>query len=87
MRSDDNIDRLISCLVELDARRTTEPDLPPAPPSAADLAYRIEQFDSPAGAIDVVFEAERIGGYDRLIAHATAMNIDGVPVRIADLDD
>lgn len=86
-RADDNIDRLVAALVELDAKRTTEPDLPPSAPSAADLTYRIEQFDSPAGPIDVVFEAERIGGYERLVTGATPVDVGGVIVRVADLDD
>lgn len=34
------------CLQGLDARRATEPDVPPSPPSVDGLRYRIEQFES-----------------------------------------
>lgn len=86
-RSPGNIRRLVDCLRELGAQRTTEPGAPPSRPSADDLRYRIEQFDSPLGAIDVVFEALRIGGYERLLDHADRMDVDGMTVRVASLDD
>lgn len=86
-RSDANIGRLIACLQGLDARRATEPDVPPSPPSVDALRYRIEQFESSLGGIDVVFEATRIGGYERLVQHADRKDVDGVTILVASLDD
>lgn len=86
-RSSDNIDRLVACLRELQALRTTEVDSPPTLPSANDLKYRIEQFDSPVGAIDIVMEANRVGGYERLIGQAQRMDLEGTGVLVASLDD
>lgn len=40
--------------------------MPPEPPALDAREQRIELFDSPAGAIDVIFEAMRVGGYERL---------------------
>lgn len=86
-RSEDNIARLVACLHELGARRTTEPDVPPTPPAAKDMRYRIEQFESDAGPIDIVFEAIRIGGYEHLAGRAERTDVDGVTVLVASLDD
>lgn len=86
-RSEGNIGRLMACLGELGARRTTEPNVAPASPAADDLRFRIEQFDSRFGAVDVVFEATRIGGYERLVGRADRMDVDGVIVRVASLDE
>lgn len=86
-RSADNMDRLVACLRDLNALRTTEAGRPPTMPSADDLRYRIEQFDSPVGAIDVVMEANRIGGYERLIRQAQRMDLEGTSVLVASLDD
>jgi hypothetical protein len=77
----------MACLGELGARRTTEPEVAPASPAADDLRFRIEQFDSRFGAVDVVFEATRIGGYERLVGRADRMDVDGVIVRVASLDE
>lgn len=86
-RTDENVHRLVSCLQALEARRVTEPDRPPTAPAVADLRYRIEQFDSPVGPIDVVFEATRIGGYERLADRAERIDVEGSTVLVAALDD
>lgn len=86
-QSSGNLGRLVECLCALGARRVTEPDSPPSLPSVDGLRYRIEQFDSPQGAIDVVFEVTRIGGYERLLAHADHMDFEGTAVLVASLDD
>jgi hypothetical protein len=82
-----NLQRLIECLTSLDARRVTEGTEHAEPPSVDRLRYRIEQFDSPSGGIDVIFEAKRIGGYERLSSAAETLNVAGVTLRLAALDD
>jgi hypothetical protein len=86
-RSPENLQRLVACLRELGARRVTDPGAHPSPPSLADLRYRIELFDSPVGGIDVVFEARRIGGYERLVRAAETREVEGASIRVAALDD
>ena len=86
-RGEDNLRRLIAALRELDARRVTEPDLLPSEPDVEDLRYRIELFDSPHGAIDVVMEATGIGGYERLHPAAVVMELEGRTIRVGALGD
>jgi hypothetical protein len=86
-RSADNLRRLVECLHELGAWRVTDPTEGPSRPSAEDLRHRIELFDTTAGPVDVVFEAQRIGGYERLVANATPMQVGRTRVLVASLDD
>jgi predicted nucleotidyltransferase len=86
-QSSTNLERLAAALDELGAVRYTDPEAPLAPPRADGFTERIEQFASPIGYIDVIREVRAIGGYDRLLAGAEAIDVAGVVVRVAALDD
>lgn len=86
-QSPENLTRLAAALTELGAVRYTEPDEDLAEPSANELSARIEQFASPIGYIDVLRELRAVGGYDELMATAELVDIAGVSVYVAALDD
>jgi hypothetical protein len=58
-----------------------------ATPTAGDFTYLIESFASPVGYIDVFREAQAVGGYERLAARAEPVEVAGVEILVADLDD
>lgn len=82
-----NLQRLADALEELGAVRYTDPDAPLSPPRADEFIERIEQFASPVGYIDVIREIRAVGGYDRLLGGAEAVDVAGIVVRVASLDD
>lgn len=86
-QSSANLRRLADALGELGAVRYTDPDAPVAQPRADELTERIEQFASPIGYIDVIREIRAVGGYERLDESAENIDVAGVTVRVAALDD
>lgn len=86
-QSPENLERLAAALTELGAVRYTEPEEDLAEPSADELLARVEQFASPIGYIDVLRELRAVGGYDQLMAAAELIDIAGVSVYVAALDD
>lgn len=86
-QSPENLERLMAALTELGAVRFTEPDEDIAPPRVDELTARVEQFASPIGYIDVLRELRAVGGYDRLVTTAEQIEVAGVAVYVAALDD
>ncbi|HSK90492.1 MAG TPA: hypothetical protein VK875_04185 [Euzebyales bacterium] len=86
-QSPDNLERLAAALTELGAVRYTEPEEDLAAPRADELSARVEQFASPIGYIDVLRELRAVGGYEQLLATAEQVDLAGVPVYVAALDD
>ena len=86
-QSPENLERLAAALTELGAVRYTEPEEDLAAPSANEMVARVEQFASPIGYIDVLRELRAVGGYDKLMATAELVDIAGVAVYVAALDD
>ncbi len=86
-QSRENIERLAAALTELDAVRYTDPDKPMKPPTVDDFAYMVESFASPVGYIDVFREAQAVGGFDQLNDRAEEVEVAGLRIFIADLDD
>jgi hypothetical protein len=84
-QSRQNLERLAAALTELGAY--TDPDQPMKPPSADDFAYMVASFASPVGYIDVFRETQAVGGFDRLQDRAEEVEVAGLRIRIADLDD
>jgi hypothetical protein len=76
----DNLDRLRSALVTLDAR--------PRPPAAPDgHAQRTVGLDTRDGRLDLVAAPEGAPAYEQLRARALVTDLGGVVVQVASLDD
>jgi hypothetical protein len=88
LRDDANVDRLVAALRELDAR------LRGAPPT---VEFRLDAtsmamgdrftFDTFAGGLDVLGSVEGISGFEELDRAATSMDLGGLVVRVASIDD
>lgn len=85
-RSEENLAHLAEALVDLGATRVTDPT-DPGPPGPDSFQFRIESFDTPVGAVDVVLEAVRVGGYERLRPRAVTVLVANHAVSVAALED
>ncbi len=97
---DDNLDRLCTALVELDAQVFAHParrDLAAdgAPPEAAGFTFSRDvlrsrtawQFSTTAGPLDILFAIDGPGGYDTLIRSAIPVLVADREIWVASLDD
>lgn len=85
-RATENVERLVSALVQLEAVQVTEPDNPAAP-NVAGFTHRVELFVSPSGNIDAFAALRRVGGYDELVATAERIDLGNkLVVAIASID-
>lgn len=87
-RRPENLERLAAALVELGARlRGVDDDVPFLLDAKTLAAGSNFTFTTTAGPFDVLGSPEGIGGYDELAANAEQMDVGGVVVPVADLDD
>lgn len=87
-RSDENLERLSRALRALHARlRGVEDDVPFEPDVRALKAGDTFTFETAAGALDCIGTPAGTSGYGDLIADAVDMDIDGVSVKVASIDD
>jgi Nucleotidyltransferase of unknown function (DUF6036) len=84
----DNLDRLGRALVGLDARlRGVTEDVPFAPDGRTLKRTRILTLDTPGGWIDLLAQPDGSPGYERLRERALRVELAGVTVLVASLDD
>jgi len=83
----DNLARLAAALTELGAVRYTDREAPLGEPAASRFVEDVEQFASPVGYIDVLRWIPAAGGYDQLAGRAEPVEVGGVRVLVAALDD
>jgi len=84
----ENLDRLGSVLVELGATlRAVDEDLPFVPDGRTLRHTQILTLTTPDGGIDLLAAPDGAPGYAALRRHASVLDIEGVVVRIASIDD
>lgn len=84
----ENLDRLGSVLVELGATlRAVDEDLPFVPDGRTLRHTQILTLTTPDGGIDLLADPDGAPGYAALRRHASVVDIEGVVVRIASIDD
>ncbi len=86
-RSPDNLARLAAALSALGAVRYTDREGPLDEPRSSRFTEAVEQFASPVGYVDVLQWIPVAGGYDELVGRAEHVDVGGVPVLVAALDD
>lgn len=83
----ENLDRLGAVLVGLDAKlRTVDEDLPFVPDGRTLRQTQIT-LTTPNGGIDLLVEPDGAPSYAALRRHASEVDIEGIVVRIASIDD
>ena len=84
----DNLDRLGAVLVGLQARlRGVTDDVPFVPDGRTLRRTRVLTLSTPLGPIDLLAQPDGAPGYERLRARAVPVELAGVVVRVASLDD
>jgi predicted nucleotidyltransferase len=84
----DNLDRLGDVLIELQAKlRTVDEDVPFVPDGRTLRQTQILTLTTDDGQIDLLASPDGAPGYPDLRAKANAIDIEGVTVRIASIDD
>jgi len=87
-RDRDNLEAMASALVDLKARLRGTPEDVPFLLDADTLARGDHfSFSTDAGSLDVMGTPAGVKGFDELDRTATEMDLDGVRVRVASLDD
>lgn len=87
-RRRENLERLAAALIELGAKlRGVDDDVPFLLDARTLAAGSNFTFTTTAGPFDVLGSPAGIQGYDELAANAEQMDIGGVVVPVADLDD
>jgi hypothetical protein len=87
-RDRDNLEAMASALVDLKARLRGAPEDVPFLVDADTLARGDHfTFSTDAGSLDVMGTPAGVKGFDELDRTATEMDLDGVRVRVASLDD
>lgn len=87
-RRPENLERLAAALLELGARlRRVDGDVPFLSDARSLAAGSNFTLATTAGPLDVLGSPAGIGGYDELAANAEHMDVGGVVVAVADLDD
>lgn len=84
---EENLLRLVAALRDLGAVRFTDPQAPLQEPAVELLTERVEQFAVPVGYVDVLRSLRAVGGFDDLRERAESMDVAGVTVLVAGLDD
>jgi hypothetical protein len=83
-----NLERLAAALTELHARLRGAPDGLPFQLDAETLAKGGNfTFVTDAGGVDILADPSGVRGYDELERTAVAMDLDGLTVRVASIDD
>jgi hypothetical protein len=86
--ADDNLDRLGAVLVALGAKlRGVDEDLPFVPDGRVLRRTQILTLITPNGGIDLLVDPDGSPGYSALRRGANEIDIDGVMVRVASIDD
>lgn len=86
--TEENLDRLGAVLVELGAKlRAVDEDLPFVPDGRTLRRTQILTLTTPDGGIDLLVDPEGSPGYPALRRRASEIDIDGILVRIASIDD
>lgn len=84
----ENLDRLGEVLVELGAKlREADEDLPFVPDGRTLSQTRILTLVTPDGGIDLLADPDGSPGYPALRRRATEIDVDGIVVRVASIDD
>lgn len=86
-QSPDNLERLASALSELGAVRYTDREGPLHTPTPSRFVEDVEQFASPVGYIDVLRWIPIAGDYHQLVSRAEPIDVGGVRVLVAALED
>jgi hypothetical protein len=87
-RSPENLERLAEALRGLKARLRGAPaDVPFQVDTKALAAGHHFTFVTSAGNLDILGTPAGVSGYDELIRHATTMDLDGLSVHVASIDD
>lgn len=86
--SQENLDRLGAVLVSLGAKlRAVDEDLPFVPDGHSLRQTQILTLTTPDGGIDLLVEPAGAPSYRSLRKHASEVDIEGITVRIASIDD
>jgi len=84
----ENLDRLGSVLIELGAKlRGVDEDLPFAPDGRALAQTQILTLTTPDGGLDLVAHPAGFPGYPALRRRADQIDLDGIVVRVASVED
>jgi hypothetical protein len=84
----ENLDRLGAVLIELGARlRDVEDDLPFVPDGRALRHTQILTLTTADGGLDLLVEPDGSPGYPALRRRASQIEVDGIVVRVASIDD
>jgi predicted nucleotidyltransferase len=84
----ENLDRLGAVLVGLEARlRGVTDDVPFVPDGRTLRRTRVLTLETPIGLLDLLAQPDGAPIYDQLRAHAVAVELAGVTVRVASLED
>lgn len=84
----ENLDRLGAVLIGLSAKlRTAEKDLPFVPDGRTLRQTQILTLTTPDGGIDLLVDPDGAPSYNALRRHASEVDIDGITIRIASIDD
>ena len=84
----ENLDRLGAVLVGLGAKlRAVDEDLPFVPDARALRQKQILALTTPDGGIDLLVDPDGSPGYGALRRHASEVDIEGMVVRIASIED
>lgn len=87
-RDEDNLQHLADCLKSIDARlRGVEDDVPFVLDAKSLTAGQNFTFNTSLGALDILGEPAGTRGYEDLAANAIEMDIDGLTLKAASLDD
>jgi hypothetical protein len=83
-----NVDRLGAVLTELGARlRGVEEDVPFVPDGQTLRRARMLTLTTPEGDLDLLVDPDGSPGYGSLRRHASRIDLDGVTVLVASIDD
>lgn len=84
----ENLDRLGAVLIELGAKlRAVDEDLPFVPDGRTLRGTQILTLTTPDGGIDLLVHPDGSPGYPALRRRASQVDIDGMVVRVASIDD
>jgi predicted nucleotidyltransferase len=84
----ENLDRLGAVLVELGAKlRQADEDLPFVPDGRTLRQTQILTLTTPDGGIDLLVDPDGSPGYPALRRRAGKIDVDGIVVRVASIDD
>jgi hypothetical protein len=87
-RSPDNLERLARALESVNARlRGAPPDVPFILDARTLARGDFFTFSTDVGPLDLLGTPSGSGGYDALVRNAHTFELDGLPVRVASLED